>query len=550
VASQRMQILLEVQDKATRALRKTSKGFKKLGRIAAKAGKTIGRAMGRIVKSILSLKTALVAVAGAAGFGLLIKSAMSSIDALGKVSKKLGIASDDLQRFRLAAELSGVASTTLDMGLQRFTRRAAEAAMGTGEAKDALLQLGVALKNKDLKGYKRFTWERDSRTKSRRFVMKDKGKGDGDKIRKTRDMIRDVAEGLLKIKDPADQLRIAFKLFDSEGVAFVNMLNKGGKGFDELMSKADSLGSILTQKTVKDVQRANDAFSLLGMAMLGVRDNMAGALAPSLERFATWWTEFMSSFNSAIKPLWEWMILKLGELGGGFDSAKDSGDKWGKLVGWHIQELVKSFVGFFKVQADGTSKWTKYKDAAIKSFNAVKEKVMKVFNSIAGWLDENGADMWKTMIAGASAVLSIVRGIVAAYNSLRSLGAKLAGSGAGSAGTAAPSIMKAIRESRDAKTLEMFRGKRASGGGVSAGGSYMVGERGAELFTPTTAGTVSASGGGTTTITNIYTSATAHGIDNALASRGDNITRGGRVGLKVGAISAGGYISLSTARAR
>ena len=141
MSSQRMQILLEVQDKATRALKKASSGFKKLGRVAAKAGLSIGKAMARIVKSILSLKTVLIAVAGVAGFGLLIKASMSSIDALGKVSKKLGLASDDLQRFRLAAELSGVAQTTLDMGLQRFTRRAAEAAMGTGEAKDALKQL-------------------------------------------------------------------------------------------------------------------------------------------------------------------------------------------------------------------------------------------------------------------------------------------------------------------------------------------------------------------------------------------------------------------------
>jgi hypothetical protein len=32
------------------------------------------------------------------------------------------------------------------MALQRFTRRAAEAAQGTGEAKDALAQMGIALR--------------------------------------------------------------------------------------------------------------------------------------------------------------------------------------------------------------------------------------------------------------------------------------------------------------------------------------------------------------------------------------------------------------------
>jgi hypothetical protein len=49
----------------------------------------------------------------------------------------------------------------------------------------------------------------------------------------------------------------------------------------------------------------------------------------------------------------------------------------------------------------------------------------------------------------------------------------------------------------------VFGGGRASGGSVSAGTTYMVGEKGAELFTPTTNGTIipnHALGGGGTTI--------------------------------------------------
>jgi hypothetical protein len=41
----------------------------------------------------------------------------------------------------------GVEQQTLEMALQRFTRRAAEAAEGTGEAKDALAQMGIALRD-------------------------------------------------------------------------------------------------------------------------------------------------------------------------------------------------------------------------------------------------------------------------------------------------------------------------------------------------------------------------------------------------------------------
>ena len=51
-----------------------------------------------------------------------------------------------LQELRFAAKASGIEQQTLDMALQRFTRRAAEAAQGTGEAKDALAQMGMRLR--------------------------------------------------------------------------------------------------------------------------------------------------------------------------------------------------------------------------------------------------------------------------------------------------------------------------------------------------------------------------------------------------------------------
>jgi hypothetical protein len=65
---------------------------------------------------------------------------ISAADAIGKTADKIGVGVEALQELRFAAKASGVEQQTLDMALQRFTRRAAEAAQGTGEAKDALAQ--------------------------------------------------------------------------------------------------------------------------------------------------------------------------------------------------------------------------------------------------------------------------------------------------------------------------------------------------------------------------------------------------------------------------
>ena len=101
------------------------------------------------------------------------------------------------------------------------------------------------------------------------------------------------------------------------------------------------------------------------------------------------------------------------------------------------------------------------------------------------------------------------------------------------------------------ETYQTPNGSRASGGGVSANQSYLVGERGAETFTPTTSGRVSPNTGGSSNVTNIYTNATAHGINNALSSRGDNVSRGARVGMNIArATGLGGFGNLSMARSR
>jgi hypothetical protein len=76
-------------------------------------------------------------VATVCGLGALVDRSISAADAIGKTADKIGVGVEALQELRFAAKASGVEQQTLDMPLQRFTRRAAEAAQGTGEATDA-----------------------------------------------------------------------------------------------------------------------------------------------------------------------------------------------------------------------------------------------------------------------------------------------------------------------------------------------------------------------------------------------------------------------------
>jgi methyl-accepting chemotaxis protein len=209
----------------------------------------LNQSLGLVRKALFNFKVGLTAVAGAAGIGLLVKSSLQSIDTLGKTATKLGVTSQALQKLRFAANIAGVETRTVDMAVQRFTRRLSEAANNTGEAKDALKELGLN--------------------------AKELAKQPLDK-----QMLK-LADAFDNVQSSGDKVRLAFKLFDSEGVAFVNTLEGGSAALQQMFQEAEGLGFILSSGAVKGVEETNDAMMKLGVMLGGVRDQIVAGLAPA-----------------------------------------------------------------------------------------------------------------------------------------------------------------------------------------------------------------------------------------------------------------------------
>jgi hypothetical protein len=151
----------------------------------------------RLRTGVRTLGGALAGVATVGGLTALVDRSLSAADAIGETASKIGIGVEALQELRFAASPAGVEQQTLDMALQRFTRRAAEAAQGTGEAEDALAQMGIALRDQSGNLAAARTSSPTSPTPSR-------------------------------IEDPAERVRLAFKLFNS--IAIVRFLAVVGLG--------------------------------------------------------------------------------------------------------------------------------------------------------------------------------------------------------------------------------------------------------------------------------------------------------------------------------
>jgi len=227
-----VKIEITAQDKTKKAVSSVNKGFSALKR------------------SAFGVRSAIAAVAGATGMGLLIRNSFNTIDALAKTSDKLGLTTESLISLRHAAEQTGVATNTLDMALQRMTRRIAEAAQGTGEAKDALRELGL-----------------DARALA--LMSPDQA-------------FKEIAGAMKDVGGQSDKVRLAFKLFDSEGVNLVNTLALGKTGLNDMAREAESLGLTLSRVDAHKIEMAGDAIGRATGLVEGLANKIVVQLSPAV----------------------------------------------------------------------------------------------------------------------------------------------------------------------------------------------------------------------------------------------------------------------------
>ena len=246
------------------AINNTKAAFNTLNKSLSFAGKTAAVTS----KAVLGIGAAATAAAGT--IALFTKANVNALDTLGKTASKLGVNVEFLQQMRFAAEQTGIETRTLDMGLQRFIRRVAEAAKGTGEAKGALQQLGIEFKNAD------------------------------GSARDIQDILFDVADGLANTSSEGERVRLAFKFFDSEGVALVNTLKGGSVELKKFFNEAENLGILISSDTTKKAEAFNDQLNIIKRQFTAITQNLVGAFLPVLQDVSKDLTKFLTDTKKEV----------------------------------------------------------------------------------------------------------------------------------------------------------------------------------------------------------------------------------------------------------
>jgi predicted nucleic acid-binding Zn-ribbon protein len=270
-ASQIIKVIFEGVDQTSKAVKNVKKGL----------GDT-EKAIGNLQRSLGGMTGALAAAAGAAGFGLMAKNALATADALGKTSLKLGVTANELFKFQTQAELAGISTDTANMALQRFVRRTAEAAQGTGEAKNALIELGISAED------------------IQKLPLSER--------------MKVLADAFAGVKSPADRLRLAFKLFDSEGAAMVNMLEGGSESLEETERRMKELGLEIDDTAIPAMEEFNDSLELMKRQVQVAMIQGLGEATPVLQDLSDKLAPVIVQITEGLLTGLQWMLDNLGTI--------------------------------------------------------------------------------------------------------------------------------------------------------------------------------------------------------------------------------------------
>ena len=234
---------------------KAARHFNSFDKKASRALNSVKRQASGLGSALTSL-TGITGTLSVVGLGALAKSSIDSADKIGKLSDRIGASTEALSQYQHVAELSGVRFETLTMGWQRMTRRVAEAAQGTGEARGALEELNLSAQ-------------------------------DLSRLRPEQ-QFEAIANAISGVGSQSDKVRLAMKLFDSEGVSLLQTMTGGAAGIKAMRQEADDLGLTLTHAATRSAANANDALTRLNSSSKALGLTLAEQLGPTLADVANW----------------------------------------------------------------------------------------------------------------------------------------------------------------------------------------------------------------------------------------------------------------------
>ena len=218
--------------------------------------KNLRLAMGGLNKTFATFG---LIISGGAFVGL-VKGAIDSADAFGKMSDQTGIAANTLQAYVNAGKLAGVSQETIDKGLRRLAQSMREADQGVATYKDSFDALGISVRTID------------------------------GTFKTSQQVLGEIADRFANIENGSTKAAIAMEIFGRSGASLINLLNGGAASLEEFNYE-------VSENFAQNAEFFNDQIAVLGIRFDGFRKQLTDALLPALNTIVGVFSELFSAEN-------------------------------------------------------------------------------------------------------------------------------------------------------------------------------------------------------------------------------------------------------------
>ena len=240
-------------------LKNAEKALKDFGSVAAQKCKAAGESMKEFGGKVQDVGKKLSVISGAAAgalgaLGKLGYDTMQSADELNTLSKQTGISTDELQKWKYAADLVDVSVEDMTGALKKLKKNM------SGDA-TAIKKLGVNVKNAD------------------------------GSFRDVNDVFYDTLKALSGIDDETERDLAAMEIFGKSADDLAGIIDDGGAALQAYGQEAENLGLIMSGETLDSLNEANDTVDKLkqnvSMSLAQAGATLATTFAPVLEKIST-----------------------------------------------------------------------------------------------------------------------------------------------------------------------------------------------------------------------------------------------------------------------
>jgi hypothetical protein len=503
-------------------------GIKGAGKRVTSFKKRSVAAFNRINRSVSGVAGKLTGLIGIGAFVAVTRDALNTADTMEKLNKRIGVSTEALSELKFVGEQSGIEFTSLAKHMKNMANVIGEASTGMGLGQAALLELGLsAEKLNNLK---------------------------------PEDQLEVLADAFEGVTNSTDRTRLAMDLFGGRGVEMLQMMEGGSGSIRALRDEASNLGLTLDHDTAVGAANANDAINRATSAFRGMTLETAANLAPAIETIAAGLSEMLpkagemavESFHAVrsegLKML-SFVVQGIGKLQFALAEAYESlglsmmeaeadrlfasaafsanfaknlltsADEAAKVAAGSVGELNVKVNEISPVAVEDVAsaygKLTAKQALAALKTEKVNQKIGSSFKvdigdsaeDVFGQISNHFKGMLKNMVnewinsgitklfgggKGGGGLGGIISGL---FGGGKAAGGPVQSGTSYLVGEKGPELFTPGRPGNITPNFKLFGGGKAAGGPVQSGTSYLVGEKGPELFTAGRPGNITPNGG-------------------------------------------------------